>query len=142
LTVGTMLAGSKVRLEVRRAGQTQSEKIDVTLAKFYVPGKRIASVRPVSFRGLRVDYTSLLVQQHPLGEAARIHNGVLVCEVQPQSAAATALLEPGRIITHVNGRPVQTPSSFYQTVNGLNGPVELTLLNSNPGQAPLKVTIN
>src|SRR5439155_23007960 len=116
LALGVQLAGAKIRLEVRPQGRGKRQQVEVTLAKFYVPGKKIASVTaPRPFvRGLRVDYTSLLVQQPPQPLLQRIPNGVLVSEVQSNSPAATALLKPGDLVTHVNGRVVNTPPAFYE----------------------------
>jgi S1-C subfamily serine protease len=144
LALGVQLAGSRIRLEVRPYGRTRRETLDVTLAKFYVPGKKIATekgARPF-FRGLRVDDTSLLVQQPPLPLLPRVPAGVLVSEVQPSSPAATALFKAGDIITHVNGRVVNTPAAFYEAVQGLAGRVELTLAASNPGQPAPRVTLH
>jgi serine protease Do len=145
LALRSLLAGSRVALEVRKHGARESVRLEVPLAKYYVAGKVLASSlapRPF-FRGLRVDYTSILVQKQPhaLG-FQRIPFGVLVSEVRGDSSAATALLRPGDIITHVNGRPVDTPPAFYQEVAGQKGPVELTLAGARPGQPAPKVVLN
>src|SRR5262249_54492387 len=142
LTLGTHLAGTTVQLDVRPAGKLQRERLEVTLAKFYVPGKKIASVRRPVFRGLRVDYTSLIVQQQQaVFGNPRIPAGVLVTEVQPGSTAATALLKAGDVITHVNGRPVATPAAFHLEVNNLPGRVELTLAPATEKQPSPRVTL-
>ena len=138
--LGTKLAGTKVRLEVRRRGRPRPETVEVTLAKLYVPGKKIASSaggRPF-VRGLRVDYSSLLVQT-PQRASLRMPAGVLVSEVQPGTAAERALLRPGEIITHVGGRPVTSPAAVYQAVGDRPGSVELTLQGANPAGPPAKV---
>jgi serine protease Do len=143
LALGTQLAGATVRLEVRKPGAAGRERVEVPLAKFYVPGKRIAAGlggRPF-VRGLRVDYTSLLVQQ-PRSPVQRIPAGVLVSEVQAGMPAAAALLRPGDVITHVNGRPVTTPSAFYREAQGRVGPLELTLAPGDPSQPAPKVNLN
>lgn len=140
--LATQLAGAKVRLEVRKAGAAVRDKIDVVLAKYFVGGKIIATdagKRPF-FRGLRVDDTSLLVQQ-PGTPVQDIPGGVLVSEVQADSPAARADLKPGTVITRVNDRQVESPGAFYEAVLGQKGPVELTLLPSDVGQAALKVTL-
>ncbi|MCI0461699.1 MAG: PDZ domain-containing protein [Gemmataceae bacterium] len=142
LALGTLMAGSKVMLEVRKPGGAR-EKVEVTLARFHVPGKAIASeklTRPF-VRGLRVDYTSILVQvPHPATQ--HIPPGVLVDEVQPGTSAATVKLRSGEIITHVNGRAVNDPAAFYREILGRGGPVELTLASENPGKPAPKVTLN
>lgn len=140
LQLGTNLAGSKVRLEVRRAfGGLQT--LDATLAKFSYPGKRIASSlgkRPF-FRGLRVDYSSLLAQQSP----TRIPRGVMVTEVQPGSPAAQAKLRYGDVISHINGQAISTPANFYQVIANLRGPIDLTLPTAptEPGNRNITVKL-
>ena len=143
LALGTQLAGTTVRLEVRKPGAAGRDKVEVPLARFYVPGKRLVSApgaRPF-VRGLRVDYTSLLVQQ-PRSPIQRIPAGVLVSEVEAGTPAAAALLRPGDVITHVNGRPVTMPAAFYREVQGRAGPLELTLTPGDPSQPAPKVTLN
>jgi serine protease Do len=143
LALGTQLAGAKVQLEVRKPGAVAAEKVEVELAKFLVPGKRIAAgpgSRPF-FRGLRVDHTSLLAQQPPT-PLPRIPAGVLVSEVQPHTPAAAANLRPGDVITHVAGRPVTTPAAFYRATRGRAGRLVLTLLPGDPEQPAPKVTLD
>lgn len=138
LALGTQLAGAKVTLDVLAQG-SQKRQVDVTLAKLYVSGKRVASAlgaRPF-FRGLRVDYASLTVQQP--SRTISIPPGVLVSEVQEKTPAAAAHLKPGEIISHVNGQPVLTPAAFYQTVRNLTGDIELTL--SAIHEEPVRVTL-
>src|SRR5262249_34904728 len=113
LALGTQLAGNKITLDVLRQGG-QKTRVEVTLAKLHVPGKKIVSslgARPF-FRGLRVDFASLLVQQ---GSGARyLPKGVLITEIQSDSAAAAVHLKQGEIISHVNGEAVNNPAAFYQ----------------------------
>jgi serine protease Do len=138
LTIGMHLAGSNVRMLVRRAGKERA--FDVTLAKLYVPGKRIASTavtRPY-FRGLRVDHTSLLIQQEPRRQF--IPSGVLVSEVQTNSPAERAKLKVGDVITHVNAQRVTTPAAFYQAINEARLPVEMTLY-ALPNEIPPRVQL-
>jgi serine protease Do len=138
LAVGVELAGTRVTIDVRRAGTGEREKVEVTLGKFLVFGKPIVSSlgnRPF-VRGLRVDDTCVLAQQ---SGRAEITAGVLVTDVQSNSAAAKAKFRQGEIITHVNGTPVFTPAAFYREMQGRGGAVELTLYGVN-GDAP-KVTI-
>jgi S1-C subfamily serine protease len=124
VAIGMHLAGTKIKLHVRQAkGERQ---VEVTLAKLFVPGKRIASTvgsRPY-FRGLRADYSSLVVQQFG---GFKTPEGVLISDVQPNTSAERANLKSGDIITRVNTMKVTTPAAFYQAVANLRGPVELTL---------------
>jgi serine protease Do len=138
LNLGTQLAGTKVTLKVQRLGSRVVSSVDVTLGKFNVPGKSIASSlgkRPF-FRGLRVDYTTILVQlpyRFP-----EVPAGVVVTEVQTGSSADEAQLKTGEVITHVNNRPVTSPASFYQTIAELQGTVECRIYTFG-AQEPAKI---
>jgi S1-C subfamily serine protease len=141
LHLGTQLVGTKIKLRIRHRGSTEIRTVDVTLGKFYVTGKKIASSlgnRPF-FRGLRVDYTTLLVQQEP--RLTFVPAGVLVSEVHTGTAAAQAKLKPGEVITHVNNRPVTSPAAFYQAVAALAGPIDLQLHTFSSHEPASKVTL-
>jgi serine protease Do len=130
VAVGTQLAGSEARLELLRGGVPRT--INVTLAKFNVPGKFIASRRPAFVRGLRVDYLSIYLQNlHPTSYPRGVSHGVIVREVQPDSAASAALLKANDIVTHVKGEPVNTPAEFYKKLQSATGPVDITLGGSH-----------
>jgi serine protease Do len=130
LAVSTVLAGNEVRVEVGQPG-FPSRTVTVTLDKFYVPGKVIAARKPPAPRGLRVDYLSVLMQTlHPSAYPRGITFGVVVREVQSNSAASNALLKVNDIITHIKGQPVRTPAEFYRRMQTLSGPVDLTLPNA------------
>jgi S1-C subfamily serine protease len=132
LTVGTLMAGSKVDLEVRNHG---SRTVSVTLAKLYVPGKTIASKKPPFVHGFRVDYTSVLTTKLPVANPRGIiHPGVCVSDIQKRTSAE-AKLKRDDVITQVKVRddyvPVNTPMEFYREVEKLSSrePLWLTLLN-------------
>jgi serine protease Do len=139
-----LLAGTEVTLTVRPVGSPRAVSRTLRLAKLYVPGVKIAAnpaPRPF-FRGLRVDDTSLLVQEETWAQVwQRIPLGVVVSEVRPNSPAATALLRPGDVITQVNDHPVASPADFYEQVRNCSGPVTLTLSSSQPGQPPPRVLL-
>jgi S1-C subfamily serine protease len=127
LAVGTQLAGSTVTLERARTPDGPGEKVEVTLAKYYVPLPSIASKRPPARGGLRVDYASLAVQRGASGDD--VPEGVLVREVVPGSAAERAGLRPEQVIAKVEGRPVLTPAEFYRALASAKDAAELTLQN-------------
>jgi S1-C subfamily serine protease len=132
LALGTQLAGAKIKLKVLRTRGNVETK-NVTLAKFLVPGKNIASSegkRPY-FRGLRVDHSSLLVQPTAT-QFSHIPEGVMVSEVQPNSPAAASQLRTGEVISHVQDVKISTPADFYREVARRIGPVELTLHGNEP----------
>jgi serine protease Do len=136
--VGIHLAGSKVKLHVRRE-KTPDRIVEVTLAKLYVPGKAIASStgsRPF-FRGLRADYSSLVAQQPP--RRSTIPKGVLISELQPDTSADRAKLRVGDVVTHVDGLAITTPTAFYQAVSAARDrAVELTISGDPPMRVLLK----
>jgi serine protease Do len=145
LLIGAHLAGTRVRLDVVSPADDQVRSVPVTLAKFYVPGKIIASQRPPAPGGLRVDHLSILWQRVPFLPLRRhpsLPQGVVIREVLPNSPAEKAHLQVDKIITHVNGRPVATPADFYREMAGARGqPVKLTYLNAG-GRREEQVTID
>src|SRR5262249_34701518 len=69
LAIGTNLAGNRIMLDVRRPNGTVNP-VAVTLTKYYVPeslGKPIVTRKPPAPAGLRVDYTSILIQRLAIG---------------------------------------------------------------------------
>ena len=106
--------------------------VEVTLAKYNVPGKIIATNRPEAVGGLRVDYTSILIQPTWAGIRAfdYVPDGVVIREVQPAIAAAAVKLEVDAVITRVNDRPVNTPAEFYRAMHDGGRQVRLTTLIS------------
>lgn len=141
LTVGTLMAGSEVHLKVQNY-QGHARDATVKLAKFYVPGKMIASYRPPMVRGMRVDYTSVLMMRYPArGHREVVHPGVFVSELQSNSPAGRKL-RLDDIITQVRIRdvaiPVNTPDEFYREVAKL-GPREPLWLNLLHSQEPVRI---
>lgn len=134
LTVGTRFAGNRVPFVVYRAGKQINLRI--LLGKYPIEGQTYAAVRPAAWRGLRVDYTTILMRQKRaflgtdrLKEVA--DGGVLVTDVESGSPAADAGIEADSelarnpIITHVGGTRVRNPGEFYEAVKNLKGTVEL-----------------
>lgn len=144
LAVGTLLAGSEAKLQVRSIGGPV-RTVTVTLAKYRVPeklGKIIAANRAAPVRGLRVDYTSVLLQ----GPAAfgsgppPMPPGVCIREVLSNSAAESAHLKVNDVITEINRRPIHTPAEFYREAGKLTGPMELTLFDPSTNRSrPVKL---
>ena len=140
LLIGAALAGTRVTLTVARGGRT--EQIQVTLAKSLNEMPWIASDRPPSVHGLRVDYGSILLLQN-IGIPRRIEPvippGVLVREVEPNSPAEAWFKKLGGgtgrwVVTHVNDKQVLTPAEFYREAAGSREGVNLRLVDPNaPG---------
>lgn len=125
LTVGTRFAGNRIPFQVVRDGRQIT--LAVTLGKYPVPGLIYATVRPPVWRGLRVDYASVLLRNSATGQRLfEVPDGaVLITEVQENSAAARAGITPNGMLTHVGGVPVHWPADFHEAVKALKGPVEV-----------------
>jgi S1-C subfamily serine protease len=148
LTVGLQMAGTKARIKRLQLGSKEPDEITAQLAKSYVPGKIIASRKPPAIRGIRVDYSSVLLMRNPFPGGLRfgqtlIPEGVFVFEVQPKSPAAEARLQINDVITHVAGQKVRTPAEFYREAAkvGPTVPLELTLTNAEWHRAATTSTI-
>ena len=126
LAVNAFNPGSPIKVRVRREG-LEIEKT-VVLSKFRVMGEVIATNRPTTWRGLRVDFVSTnpRVIYGPDVLKAMAQGGVLVTEVQPGSAADEAGIKVGQIIVGVDGQPIKTPADFAKAVENLKGTVNLT----------------
>jgi serine protease Do len=132
LLIGRCLAGSVARVGVQRAGGVHV--FTVKLAKIFVEGSVIASKRPTARFGLRVDHTSILCQRNPFffGRWSRpTPEGVVIREVEPDSPADRARLQPDKVITEVNGRRVTSPVEYYREMARAGKRVELTYLSSD-----------
>jgi serine protease Do len=131
LSIGMNLAGTPTRLVVERGLARTKSTVTAILAKYYVPGPVIASSRPPARGGLRVDYTSLLSQRAPILMLGRgPPAGVIIREVISNSPADKARLQPDKIITAVNGRPVASPADYYREMEKAEGRANLTVLDS------------
>ncbi|WP_435016585.1 trypsin-like peptidase domain-containing protein [Tundrisphaera sp. TA3] len=126
-TVNNFPPGTPIKLRISREGQ-EMEKT-VVLSKLPVFGEVIATNRSALWRGLRVDFVSVMAgglrADGVLEAMAR--GGVRIVEVQAGSPADEAGLKPGQIIVGVEDRRVTNPSEFAQAVASLPGPVTLTL---------------
>jgi serine protease Do len=124
LAVNSYSADDTVRLKIRRADEIIERTI--VLAKFPVDGEVIATNRPKPWRGLRVDYTSVLryptFGRHFLDAP---NPGVVVTEVEEGSPAAIAGIKKGQLIRRVGDRDVATPRAFAEAVVSISGAVTL-----------------
>jgi S1-C subfamily serine protease len=124
LAINAHSAGDTVRLKIRRSDEVIERS--VTLAKYPVDGEIIATNRPDPWRGLRVDYTTVL-NFRTLGPRFLDYPsaGVVVTEVEEGSPAATAGIRRGQLIRRVGDRAVRNPREFAQAVADIEGPVPL-----------------
>jgi S1-C subfamily serine protease len=125
LAINSMPAGSKVTLKILRQNETIERTVE--LAKFRVDGEVIATNRPNPWRGLRVDYTSIIPPTTFNLETSNslLRGGVVVTEVESNSSAAEAGLKRGMLINYVDGQKVRNPQDFARAVADRKGPVKL-----------------
>jgi S1-C subfamily serine protease len=114
LAISTLPPSTVTTLDYVRGGR--SATTNVTLAKLAVAGKKIVTVRPEPWRGIRVDYCTALegVQLTEAFASGAIdpEGCVLVAEVAEGSEALKAGVRPGMFISHVGGKRVTTPTEF------------------------------
>jgi S1-C subfamily serine protease len=126
--ISTALASSTIKVEWRSLGGG-SNASNVKLSKLYMPAERfVATKRPRPIGGLRVDYITTLAR----GDTNPFYytgfpRGVVIREVQSNSAADKAQLAVDMVITHVNGLPVASPADFYLAVDAAANSLELTI---------------
>jgi S1-C subfamily serine protease len=125
LAVALNLAGSTVRVVVS-APEGPRRTCLVTLAKFRSLDGVIASKPSPTRGGLRVDWTSTVVDAEK-----GIEEGVVIREVLPGSPAAEAHLRPGMIIKSVNRQTVTNPAEFYKALDKVHGPAEFVFSKPN-----------
>jgi S1-C subfamily serine protease len=142
LEVGRKPVESVVSLTVRRGGSSQ--RIQVALAKFPVRGPRITTSLPPAWRGLRIDYSTALADgPNKLRQNDRqlLREGcVVITEVERDSPAWEAKLQPGMFVSAVSGKKVTTPKDFRLTILGKDGPVDLKVFGGDqPAGAQTRV---
>jgi S1-C subfamily serine protease len=121
LAMALVPVGRSVRIQYLRDGKTG--ETSVLVSKYPLQGEVIATTRPPSWRGIRVDFASVLGGGLDLKALSK--GGVGVIEVEANSKAEAAGLKKGMVITSVGGKKVRTPEEFLSHVSGLKGPVEL-----------------
>jgi S1-C subfamily serine protease len=134
VAINSIPAGERVALKIIR--QNRMIERTVELAKLRLLTPVIVTNRPEPWRGLRVDYTSMLPNTTFGADLleAMAREGVLVTEVESGSAADKAGIRTLQIISRVQDQPVRNPREFVRAVAGLKGPVQLVT-----DQGPLSV---
>jgi S1-C subfamily serine protease len=114
MALSSVPPGQSVTLKVRR-NDAVLEKT-VLVSKYPVDGPVIATNRPAPWRGLRVDFTSVLGSGSFDLLDSMSRGGVGIVEVEPGSPADQAGLRKGMILTSVDGAPIPTPADFARVV--------------------------
>lgn len=127
LNVGRLAPEAVTRLDILRDGAKKT--INVTLSKFAVLGNKVVTVSEPPWRGLRVEYTTAVVdaEGHFRGGASIPDNAVIVTEVTEGSPAWAAGLRRGMLIAKVDRTPVRTPKEFAAAAARNKGPVQLDM---------------
>ena len=138
LEVGRLPVEALAHLGVIRNGARQT--IDVVLSKFPVRGRKVATVRPDPWRGVRVDYSSAFLEpDQPQHFGLPLTDAVVVSEVDQNTPAAQAGMKRGMLISHVDGRAVRTPKEFQAAIAEKTGAVQLRLVAGDPSNSVLIV---
>ncbi len=148
--VGLLPPGETVVFDIWRNNQLQT--VDVQLGKWPVLDDEgiVATRRPPGWRGLRVDHATARNRYMPERDlnfnrrvlddrsVPPIPAGVLVTEVDAQSAAGQTEIRPGDLIERVNRQPVSNLRQFQELIKGLDPamPVTLSLSNDRTIQLP------
>jgi len=130
LQIGRLAPDAQARLTVKR-GENTKERLEkqVALSKGWVPGKKIVTSRPASWRGMRVDYVTSVREFSMPDFPSRVdrQGAVIIVDVEQDSPAWNEGLRPAMIISHVAGNRVATPKQFANETAGRTGPVKVRL---------------
>lgn len=128
--IAEMAPGSVAHLQIFRSGQEKT--VDVTLGEY--PEKGAAKAAPsgeepeaVALKGVQVqNLTPDVARQLNLPPST---TGVIVSQVDPNSAAAEAGLQRGDVIQEVNRKPVHNMEEYRAALAGLGNQSVLLLVN-------------
>ncbi|WP_152050319.1 PDZ domain-containing protein [Tautonia marina] len=117
-SVNPLPVGEPVELTIRRDGRVLTK--EVVLSKFPIEGEIIATTKSEAWRGIRIDFPSVISPRDEL-LTAMARGGVGVVEVVSGTPSEEAGLRVGQIITQVDGKAVRTPRAFREVVKDLDG---------------------
>jgi S1-C subfamily serine protease len=119
MALSTIPPGQTASLKINRRGDLVTKTILVS--KYPVMEPPIATNRPKPWRGLRVDFTSVLNPTAVDIAQSMANGGVGIVSVETGSAAETAGLRKNLVITAVDGQAVPTPADFLKAVASKDG---------------------
>lgn len=123
LTIGSLPVDARVAVNLVR--DSRRKRVYVTLGKYPVRGERWITVRPDPWRGLRVDYPTVLTDYQGEASSIGVDQAVAIVEVGRDTSAWTAGLRPGMLVTHLNDRPTGSPEIFRRRAKEIAGPAHL-----------------
>jgi serine protease Do len=129
LAISLLPPASVANIEYLRRGQPATAY--VKLAKLGVAGKKIVTVRPKAWQGLRVDYATArdgVAYVQAIASGANDPEGcVLVTDVEQGSVAWKAGVREGMFISHVGGKRVATPEEFQAATRAVGEKFDIRL---------------
>jgi S1-C subfamily serine protease len=135
LAVSVLPPAATASVEYQRG--TQLALAPIKLWKLAAVGKVITTVRPESWRGIRVDYPTALEANEflaAIGSNAYDAKGcVLVVDVEPGSPAAKAGVRKGMFISHVGNQRVATPEEFHAATRNVGEELDIRLTQPADG---------
>jgi S1-C subfamily serine protease len=138
LEVGRLPPESDVTLTVVRGGLTKP--FVAQLAKFPVRGKNIVTAPSAAWRGMRIDYSTVLADVVAFdGFRGYLAGSVAVVDVATESPAWKAGLRPGQLITDIDNSAVRSPREFREAIAGQEGPVQLHVMTELSSRAAYTV---
>ena len=139
MALAIVSVGEVVKLKIRRDGKLEDKSILVS--KYPVAGQVIATNRPLPWRGLRVDYSSVLMDNAmidvPLNAMSQGSVGII--DVEPGSSSEVAGLRKAQVISEVDGKPVANPAAFAKEVALKEGKEVMLTIQNGSGQAQIVV---
>jgi putative serine protease PepD len=96
---------------------------------FAVPSNTAARIANAIIAGKKVQhaYVGVELQSNSSG-------GAQISSIQPSSPAATAGLQPGDVVTSINGRPITSTEQFIETVDNYAPGQTITLTGKRDGK--------
>jgi len=125
------LLSPSTTMTVRYIRNARPATARVTVAKLAPAGKNIVSVRPPSWRGMRVDFATALgaadLAQASASGALDPQGCVLVTDVEDGSDAWKAGVRAGMFVSHVGKKRVTTPAEFQAATREVGSTFDVRL---------------
>jgi serine protease Do len=126
--VGAKLADTQVDLTILRNNQLLTKQVTLSKKPLQTSRPPYAREPDPEWRGLKVEYVTAMSGFQQFGRLFELRGAVGVLEVQRNSLGWEAGLRTGDFISHVAGRPVNTPTQFHAVAATQIGDVPITVL--------------